>query len=118
VRRKSEVAHVVEDQQIVFVLRKRLHQRRHAEVRLATAADVPRWRVHTVRLEQRHETDRRFILLSFLRRGLHQIQKRQRQRGTGRAAKKRTSIESKAHVGAGAEGLALRETLEPVLLEM
>ncbi len=96
VRREAEVAHVVEDQQVLLVMREGLHQGRHAEVEFRAAVDVPGGRVHAVGLEQRHEPHRRLPAICRLCRGLHQVEPRQRQRGA-HAAQEGPSIEFQAH---------------------
>ena len=56
VRRESKVAHVVENEQILLVARKRLHQGRHPEIVFFSAVYVPRRRVNAIGLEEGHET--------------------------------------------------------------
>ena len=52
---KSEVSHVVQDQKIVLVLGKGLHQGRHPEIVFLPTVYVPGGRVNAIGLEEGHE---------------------------------------------------------------
>ena len=55
--RKTEVAHVIENEQVVLMFGKWSHEWRHAKIEFATAVDVPRWRVYSVRFKEGDEAE-------------------------------------------------------------
>jgi len=93
---EAEVAEVVENQQVLLVMREGLHQRRGAEVVFGAAIDVPRRRVDAVRFEQGHEADRWFDLAGQalgVGAAFHQIEEGQGQHGPRAAAEEGPSID-------------------------
>jgi len=60
---EAEVPEVVEDEEVVLVLGKGLHEGRHPEFVFRAAADVPGGRMYSIGFEQGHETHRRSLLL-------------------------------------------------------
>ena len=88
VGREAEVPHVVEDEQVVPMPGKRLHERGHPEVMLSASVDIPRGRMHPVRLEEGHKANRGFFLpgasRALCRPGLHEVQPWQGNQRPGR----------------------------------
>ena len=59
--RKAEIAHIVEDEQVLLVLGKRGHERRHAKIEFRASIDIPRGWVNPVGFKKSHEPQRRRI---------------------------------------------------------
>lgn len=100
VGRESEVAHIVEYEQVIPVLGERGHEWRHAKIEFRASIYIPGWRVDPVGLEKGHEPERGGICGAPRRTlpdqgcRLHEIQERQRKQGPSCAAKKGAAIYS------------------------
>ena len=99
---KAEVSQVVENEEVVLVLREGLHQRRHPEIEFGASIDVPGRRMDAIGLEESHEPQRRFARSripgrgrSGLGRSFHQVEEGEGHHGSGGASQEGTPIESR-----------------------
>ncbi len=90
---EAKVPHVIENEEIILVSRKGLHQRRQSKIKFTPTIDIPWWRMNAIGLEQSHEAQGRFFRCgSCPNRRLHQVQKGQRHEGACGAPKKCTPV--------------------------
>ena len=85
-RGESKISHVVQNEQIFLMFFERLHQGRHAEIKLSASMDVPGRRVHAIGFEEGHEPQGWLLRWIAPDGSFHEVQPGQRQQCSGCAS--------------------------------